>query len=54
VKEGQYTIIIASEVARKKLDSLGRHKGEYISKLIEEAIWKENIEARIKELEGKK
>ena len=36
----QYTIIIKGESAIKKLDSLGRGKGVYISKLIEEAIWK--------------
>ena len=49
----QFTIVIKSEAATKKLDSLGRHKGEYISKLIEADIRLEDIERRLKELEKK-
>jgi hypothetical protein len=49
----QFTIVIKSEKAVAKLESLGRHKGEYISKLIEADIRLEDIERRLKELEKK-
>jgi signal-transduction protein with cAMP-binding, CBS, and nucleotidyltransferase domain len=48
-----FTITIRSEKAIKKLESLGRKKGEYISRLIETDIRLEEIEKRLKELERK-
>jgi len=50
----EFTITIHSEAVIKKLESLKRKKGEYISKLVEENIRLENIERRLKELEGGK
>lgn len=48
-----FTITIRSEKSIKKLESLGRKKGEYIGRLIEADIRLEELEKRVKELEGK-
>ena len=50
----KFTVTIIGDKAIGKLESLGRHKGEYISGLIEADIRLEQIENRLKELEGKK
>ena len=47
----EFTVTIHSAAVIKKLVSLDRKKGEYISKLIEADIRLEQIEARLKELE---
>lgn len=49
----KFNITIKNEAVIKKLDSLGRKKGEYISKLIEADIRLEQLEQRVKELERK-
>ena len=49
----QFTVEIKSDKAIEKLRSLGRHKGEYISRLIEQDIKLEDIEKRLERLEGK-
>lgn len=49
-----FTITIHNESVIKKLEAMGRKKGEYISRVIEEDIKFEELEKRIKELEGKK
>lgn len=49
----QFTVEIKSIKAIEKLKSLGRRKGEYISKLIEDDIRIEELEKRVKELEEK-
>ncbi|MDD5065016.1 MAG: hypothetical protein PHQ35_09715 [Phycisphaerae bacterium] len=49
----QFTVEIKSISAINKLKSLGRHKGEYIAKLIEGDIRFEQLERRVKELEVK-
>jgi hypothetical protein len=53
VTVAQFTVEIKSDKAIEKLRSLGRHKGEYISRLIEQDIKLEDIEKRLERLEGK-
>jgi hypothetical protein len=53
MEQRQFTIIIKGETAIRKLDSLGRKKGEYITRLIEADIKFEELEKRVKELEKK-
>ncbi len=47
----KFTITIKSDIAIKKLESLGRKKGEYIDKLIEKDMEYKELEERIKKLE---
>jgi len=47
----KFNIVIYDEDVIKKLQSLDRGKGKYITKIIKEDIWKEQIEARMKNLE---
>jgi len=49
----KFTITIHNKSATDKLESLGRKKGEYVSKLIEENIKYEELQKRIEKLEGK-
>jgi predicted DNA-binding protein len=50
----KFTLSITSESAVKKLESLGRKKGAYVSELIEKDIELEELRRRIEVLEGKK
>jgi len=47
----QFTVEIKSIKAIKKLKSLGRKKGEYISSLIENDIRLEELEKRVERIE---
>lgn len=47
----KFTLSINSDAAIKKLESLGRKKGEYVTKLIERDIRIEELERKVKELE---
>lgn len=49
-----FTVKIIGKNAIEKLESLGRKKGEYLTRLIEQDIRFENIERRIEQLEKKK
>lgn len=49
-----FTITIHSKAVIDKLISLDKKKGAYISRLIEADIKYEDLERRVKELEGKK
>ena len=50
----KFTLSINSESAIKKLQSLDRRKGEYVSKLIEQDIEIDELKRRIEKLEGGK
>jgi hypothetical protein len=50
----KFTVTIIGDKAIDKLESLGRKKGEYISRLIEADIRLEDLERRLKELERSK
>lgn len=49
----KFTLSIQGKLAIQKLESLGRKKGEYVSELINNDIRIEELERRVKELEGK-
>lgn len=53
MEQKQYTVIIKGEAAIRKLETLGRRKGEYISSLIEKDVRIEELEKRIERLERK-
>ena len=50
----RFNILINSEKAIAKLNTLGRKKGKYIESLIEKDIRLEEIEKRLNKLEGGK
>jgi hypothetical protein len=48
-----FTLLITSESAIQKLESLGRKKGEYVTRLIEADIRLEQLEREVKALKDR-